>query len=304
MRRHSIVGVCLLIPALLLLGGVSGCGKKTTDASPVASATTTTTTGSASPSTSPSGTPKKGKRDPVEGDLVGVLKGKVVYDGTAPKPEAPAPKLLETKDCVEGAKDFEKHGQKWIIGADGGVANVVVFLKPPDGKYFKYDPEKLKPKDTFIDQPHCAFIPHVQVVFPTYYDGKSKQKTGQKFVVKNSAMFSHNSNYEQKGGLLDPRNVTLLSGKETEPIDFVASYTNEGKISCQLHPWMYAYVWAFDHPYAAVTDMNGNFTIENIPLGGEFEVIARHEIAGDKSMKITFSKEASKHDQEIKIKAK
>ena len=47
-------------------------------------------------------------------------------------------------------------------------------------------------------------------------------------------------------------------------------------IKFDLHPWMKSWVLVQDHPYFAVTDDKGNFTIENIPPG-TYEVIAWQE---------------------------
>ena len=38
---------------------------------------------------------------------------------------------------------------------------------------------------------------------------------------------------------------------------------------------MFSYVSIFDHPYHAVTDAKGNFTIKNVPAG-EYEIEAIH----------------------------
>ena len=47
-------------------------------------------------------------------------------------------------------------------------------------------------------------------------------------------------------------------------------------IRCGLHSWETAYVSIFDHPYFAVTDGNGNFSIPDVPSGNyTLEVIHR-----------------------------
>ena len=38
-------------------------------------------------------------------------------------------------------------------------------------------------------------------------------------------------------------------------------------IGCNIHPWMGARVGIFDHPYFAVTDDDGAFTIKLAPAG-------------------------------------
>lgn len=37
------------------------------------------------------------------------------------------------------------------------------------------------------------------------------------------------------------------------------------KVASDLHPWMQAYWLVVDHPYAAITDSQGRFVIENLP---------------------------------------
>src|SRR2546423_504832 len=58
-----------------------------------------------------------------------------------------------------------------------------------------------------LDQPHCAFIPHVEVLYPDYYDPQVKKivPTGQKFVIANSAPVTHNVNW-------NPRNTVVNVG--------------------------------------------------------------------------------------------
>jgi hypothetical protein len=39
------------------------------------------------------------------------------------------------------------------------------------------------------------------------------------------------------------------------------------RMKCDVHPWMFAYVGVVEHPYFAVTDKEGKFTIPNLPPG-------------------------------------
>jgi hypothetical protein len=40
---------------------------------------------------------------------------------------------------------------------------------------------------------------------------------------------------------------------------------------------MTGYVWAFDHPYAAVTKDDGTYEIKNVPAGSELNLVGWHE---------------------------
>jgi hypothetical protein len=38
-------------------------------------------------------------------------------------------------------------------------------------------------------------------------------------------------------------------------------------VLCNVHPWMRAFVFAFDNPYFAVTWKTGKFELQNLPPG-------------------------------------
>ena len=39
------------------------------------------------------------------------------------------------------------------------------------------------------------------------------------------------------------------------------------EITCDIHPWMTAYVMVFDHPFFATTAKDGSFEIQGVPAG-------------------------------------
>jgi len=211
--------------------------------------------------------------------LDGVIKGRVVFDG-APPEMAALPALLAHKDCMSGGAEFEKRDQTWIVGADQGVANVVVWLSPPKGQYFQLkDEDKNRTGQLVtIDQPHCAFLPHVTAVYPKYFDGKKHQPTGQVFKVKNSATFSHNSSWVGDPLAGNQGNQTIPPGSDL--VIELAPQRDPVNISCSIHSWMRAKVWVFDHPYHGVTDGDGNFQIKNVPTGVDLTLTAWHEAKG------------------------
>jgi hypothetical protein len=57
------------------------------------------------------------------------------------------------------------------------------------------------------------------------------------------------------------------------------------KVVCDTHAWMLAYIHVFDHPYFAVTDERGMFSIANVPPG-TYTLKAWHEDAGMRSQEI------------------
>jgi hypothetical protein len=258
MRRIHIVGVLLLIPAMMLPLMV-GCdkGKDTTK--------------------SPNGGDQK-KKDGVTVDITAptdaVIKGVVKYKGPAFSPELePGIKgHKEEAQCMKGTGNDTK-AQKWLVGKDNGLANVVVSLEPPTGKKYKIDDkliDSFKKKQVVLDQPFCAYHPHVAAVYAEI----------QPFVVKNSASFSHNTNIKT-GPKNVGRNQLIEAGRTWDPLFF--KYEPQPiSISCELHGFMSAKLLTFKHPYFAVTNENGEFTIENVPSGEELVVYMWHESMDNK----------------------
>lgn len=231
----------------------------------------------------------------------GTIKGRVTYDGQMPKLDD----LKATKDetvCAMG----DMANQTWK-GKNGGVQNVVVWVMPPKGKCFPPPGDKeFWEKELVIDQPHCAFIPHVSVAFPGYYDPKAGKivASGQKVVVKNSAPIGHNTKYS--GDSLtnpgDSKNLNVKTGQFEMPLK--PDDKNPIFLNCNFHPWMSGYVWAFSHPYAAVTDENGNFEIKNVPAGCQITLMAWHEQPKEFVSEGVEVKDGQTLTKDLKVKAK
>jgi hypothetical protein len=262
----------------------------------------------------------------------GTLEGRITYDGDALPENAP---LNITKDlnvclCEEAKKRGDHLNQVWLGNKTNGgigVANVVIFLKPPAGKYFtiheayKDVSESKTLGKVVLDQPFCAYEPRVVVLYPSYtITGKKQGKdvnqqvsSNQVFEVRNSAKVPHNTkikgngldNGTQDSGVMAPGSKARFElSPQDQPL----------YISCDIHPWQRAYAWAFDHPYAARTDKDGKFKIEHVPAGAEVNVVIWHEglqathyftgdgFAGPQGKKMTFDKSKTT-TLNLKIKA-
>jgi len=238
-----------------------------------------------------SGESKKGGAE-VASTGWGTLKGVVSLEGMPPNMEQEDKQVKDLmnkhkdkSECEKGS-DSEKTQQSWRI-KNGKVENVVVFLKPvKKGDYFKVDPTKKTWKDeVVIDQPHCAYLPHVTLLFPYYISGKDAsgkdvtKPTGQKFLVKNSASFVHNTKYAQGDSpdATEGKNTAINSKDALEVTGVKALYSQPIKLECTIHTWMNGYAWALDHPYAAVTDSDGAYEIKNVPAGADLQIVVWHE---------------------------
>lgn len=151
-----------------------------------------------------------------------------------------------------------------------GLKNVIVFLRPDStDRNAPFPKDQIHPglKDakpgTFeIDQPCCQFVPRVFAV---------REQT--KVVIKNSSPINHNANFQAEGQTFN-NNVPPTQSQTSQPLKADSGLIN---LSCNIHPWMKAVGMVFDHPYFAVTDDQGNFTIDKVPAG-KWRVVYRHEL--------------------------
>jgi len=209
---------------------------------------------------------KKPNIDKLNADLLAQIKSKAMAD---------------LPHCLDMASKEEKEQQAWVLGNDGGVGNVFVFLRPAKGSFFaveEKDPgvQAVKDKPAVLDQPHCAFVPHALFCFPSYKNGKgAKMETGQKFIVKNSAKIAHNTKLDGTGPNTGFQNQIIPPSGEVTNLELKPDYARVA-VQCNVHPWMDAFVWVMDHPYYALTDKDGNYEIKNVPIG-DVNIVAWHE---------------------------
>lgn len=215
--------------------------------------------------------------------------GTITYDGTPPAP-LPLDINKEQDICHSPAavKGGDTVAHTWMVNASNkGVKNAVVFLELLDrNTFFKIkDEDKTLKEAPYLDQPYCAYRPHVTGYFASFYEnGKERKRTGKELQLYNTSATKHNIKFidvsaaapEQPGSInldpdpkkLNPREVKLYPQKS--PIG----------VKCDIHPWMQGYVWVFDHPYFAITDDDGKFTMPRVPTGKEVRVVVWHEGAG------------------------
>jgi hypothetical protein len=57
-------------------------------------------------------------------------------------------------------------------------------------------------------------------------------------------------------------------------------------VTCDVHPWMRAYLGVLPHPFFAVTGADGRFTLRGVPAG-EYVLAAWHERFGTREARVT-----------------
>lgn len=192
----------------------------------------------------------------------GSVTGAIAFTGTAP--------ANPTIDMSEEAACKGKYAADPVVMVTNGkLANVIVYVKSglPVGQSFPVPSQPV-----VIDQEGCLYHPRALAVM-----------VGQKIQIKNSDPVLHNIkavptknrgfNISQpKAGMTTERTFT------TEEITV--------PLACNVHGWMHANVAVLSHPFFATTGADGSFTITGLPAG-TYEIEARHEKLGTKTMSVT-----------------
>jgi hypothetical protein len=164
-----------------------------------------------------------------------------------------------------------------LIGADGGVENAVVRLRPL-GRKTTVEPEAIT-----LDNKQCAFTPHVQIA-----------TLGSELLLKNSDPILHTVHARMGNETLF--NVGLPKWRRvTKRLDRAGVI----RINCDvLHTWMSAAIVVTDTPYFALTDKSGDFKLEHLPAG-EYDIGVWHERLGARQQRLALSANGTTHVEVI-----
>lgn len=192
--------------------------------------------------------------------------GKVNFGGAAPKPTSI--KMNADPVCAKESAGKTVLKEDVVVNANKTLANVFVYVK--EGVKGNVPPA---PQEAVtFDQKGCVYHPHVIGV-----------RVGQPLKILNSDPTLHNVNALAKANAKFnagmPTKGQVIEKKFTKPETMV-------KVKCDVHGWMSAYIGVVDHPYFAVTDNTGAFTLKDLPAG-EYTVEAWHEKLGTKTAKVT-----------------
>jgi hypothetical protein len=169
----------------------------------------------------------------------------------------------------------------WRLALDGGVADVVVWLKAPADRYLTI-PEgpPTWPSLVPLRVGQAAFVPHVRIAFPEYRDpenGARQVRTEQKVVLRNTSPGQHSVSWSDGGP--NARATHDLPPGGVFQLPNLKPSSDPVRLTTAL-PWMTAHIWVFEHPYTAVSTAEGHYQIDNVPIGVPVRIIAWHEAAG------------------------
>jgi len=191
----------------------------------------------------------------------GSVSGVVTLAGPVPKLQ-PRPVDKDHAACGTGAKP----PLALVLGPERTLGNAVVVLRGVGAG------KKFPPFTPVLDQKNCDYVPYLQVV-----------PLGAKLAILNSDPVSHNVHASDASGASLFNLGTPLQGQR-----FEQAFAAPGpvKIKCDVHPWMFAWIWVAETPYAALTGKDGRFSLPEVPPG-TYALSVWHELFGTKESSVT-----------------
>jgi len=215
----------------------------------------------------------------------GTITGTVKLNGTAPHMKG----IDMSKDpfCVQQHKDKPVMLENVMVGASGGLQNVVLYLSEGLSESAA---SAVPSEEPAFDQKGCMYTPHVMAV-----------DVNQKFKVVTSDQTTHNIHPLPAAGT---GNIGWNKSQPPGAPPIETSWKAQEiaiPVKCNIHPWMHGWHVVVKGPYA-ITDENGNFTIKNVPAGS-YTVTAWQEEYGTQTAKVTVAGgQAAKADFTFKAK--
>ena len=209
----------------------------------------------------------------VDPATLGTVGGTITLTGAVPPAEVI--RMDGDPKCVTATQGEERHTE-YIVSNDGKtLANVFVYVK--EGLSPRLYPVKSEP--VILDQQKCRYTPRVVGV-----------QVGQPLEIRNGDPLMHNVRAE--GAINQPFDV----GQPLQGIKTTKTFNTREvmiPVKCQVHAWMRGYIGVLEHPYFAVSDANGKFTIPQLPPG-TYTIEAWHERLGTLTQQVTVAAKDSK----------
>jgi len=213
---------------------------------------------------------RRGPITPVDPSTAGSIQVDVAFSGSPPTPGTI--NMSGTAACA--ALHPNPVPDQSIVVNNGRLANAVVYIKSGFGDRAFAPPTQ----PVVIDQKGCLYDPHVVGVM-----------VGQPLQFRNSDQEAHNVHGRPKQ--VDAWNFLMSRPNSTRDVTFDKPEAGI-PVTCDVHPWMRAYVSVFDNPYFAVTPSDGTVTLKTVPPG-DYVIAVWHETLGTLVKPVTIATSAT-----------
>lgn len=207
----------------------------------------------------------------------GDITGTITLKGTPPKEKEITP-YKDDPNCGKLSAEVPTT-HFYVVGGQGEFADVTVYLDGVSGKSTGASAAPVT-----LDQKNCLYSPQILAV-----------QTDQKILVKNSDPVLHNIHDTPAEG---SGNKEFNQAQMPNGPDLTFTFAKPEmflRFKCDVHPWMFAWVSVFDHPYFAISGKDGTFKIANVPPG-KYTIVAAHRKAGSQKQEIEVKDGGAKAD--------
>jgi plastocyanin len=166
----------------------------------------------------------------------GTIEGRITFTGPPPRPAT--------------AAQGEGSPQVLYLDGHGGVRYAVVFLPDARGTAPRLE------TTLTVDQRGFVFVPQVLAA-----------RAGQPVRFTNSDPASHNVRAVDAGANTFSINTAPGAVGPAARRFGATSPDHPLALTCDIHPWMAAWIYVFDHDLYAVSKEDGTFRIERVPVG-------------------------------------
>lgn len=150
----------------------------------------------------------------------------------------------------------------WRVAPEGGLADAVITVRGSQRA------SNLSDAAPLIDQTQCEFVPHAVAI-----------QAGQTVRFHNSDLTFHNIRIarHEPGTRSGGQNIDNI-GQPSRGDENVKVFNSPGiyRLECDVHRWMSAWVFVHEGCHAAVTAVDGRFSIPHALADGDYVVEAWH----------------------------
>jgi hypothetical protein len=197
----------------------------------------------------------------------GDISGTITLKGTPP-PEKEITQVKEDPNCGKLHTEAVKT-RFYVVGPKGELADVFVTLKGISGQS-----TGASAPPVVLDQKGCEYVPYIFAL-----------QTGQKLLVKNSDPVLHNIHPTPAAAGNKEENKAQMPGGPELTFTFPTAETFL-RFKCVVQPWMFSYGCITDHPYGAVTDKDGKYTLKDVK-DGKYTLEVYHRKAAPATAPVT-----------------
>jgi len=189
--------------------------------------------------------------------------------------DPPEPRILDCSEDPYCAKRYRKEplrDESLLVGREGALRNVFVVVRKGLPKGRSWPP----PAEPVVVDQDCVFIPHVIGV-----------QVGQPLEFRNSAR-----TLEVPHGYPVRNKEFSFNLPEKTSARVVFEFPETFHLECDVHPWELGFCHVVEHPFFAVTDVQGRALLTGLPPG-TYELEFWHEKLGVQKRTVTIERGAA-----------